>query len=296
MKKPSVLITGATGFIGQRFLQRIDKRRWQVFALGRRKPADFSMQGIADFFEQDISKPFRLNIPFDYVFHLAACNITHGGEPDLDIYRRMNVHGTQHVIEALSAQNLIVMSSAKVYARQGKAFNEQSVLGPARDYEKSKLEAEDICRTLYKGKLFILRSTNVVGPGQADKAIVPVCFKNALAGRPLEILAPLRTRLQLLYVDDLIDLFEKILAGQGMPGTYNVASPKAITLETLAKAIVRVCKSSSPVRSSIKGSVPFVPVDASKAKKTFQWQPKTPLESMLGDCHRYYKKAYEHKN
>ena len=293
MTKLNILITGATGFIGHAFLARLDKEQHNVFVLARSKPADFLMSGIQDFYEQDLNVPFQLNIPFDYVFHLAACNFTNVGQATKQQYQAINVEGTKNLIDALRVKKFIFMSTARVYRFQGMPLVEESPLGPVGLYEQSKLEAEEICRKqIPRENLIILRSTNIVGPGQADKALIPIFFKNALNDKPLTISVSAKTPLQLLSVEDMIDIFLNIISFPSAGGIYNIAPLEIVTIKTVAREVISLTHSRSTIECVNFKPADDSPVKVDKAIRVFQWRPKTEVKELLRQCYQYYKRIY----
>ena len=173
--KMNILVTGANGFIGRRLSSRLING-----PKGPSRPLLLS---------QDISKPFFIKRPFDFVIHLAAYNITNVGAKDAGLYTAVNVEGTRTFITSCSYERFIYLSTTKVYKNEGLPITEDSPLDPQGAYEQSKLKAEEVCRDHFKKEsLVILRSVNVMGWGQAPKAVLPVFFQKAKANQPLDII------------------------------------------------------------------------------------------------------------
>ena len=188
----SVLVTGANGFVGRALVQRLIADGHMVSGLDM-APDPVLVPGLQRFYAQDIGLPFDIAQPFDFVFHLAARNITHVGALDYAELQRVNVAGAQNVMRAVTAPDFVFMSTSKVYQQAGQPIDESSPTAPLADYERSKLEAEHALAALFAGqRLTIFRAVNIVGRGQAEKALVPVLFANAYAGRSLDIFALLK--------------------------------------------------------------------------------------------------------
>lgn len=280
MANLKILVTGANGFVGRALCRRLLDTGQKIYGLGLTQAG--AQQGFKKFYAIDISHPFELKEHFDFVFHFAAHNVTHVGSQSPDLYQQVNVRGTENVLNAVRARNFIFLSTAKVYRAQGVPLTENSALGPAGKYEKSKLLGENLCREIFtRGKLCVLRAVNIVGPGQPQKAVIPVLFKKAMAGEPLEIFGPAGSFLQLLYVEDAVDAFLRVIEQEGLAGNYNLASSDFIRLDELAERIKKICRSKSEIKLTNQTTVPFSQVIPAKLERALGWKATTSIPAIL---------------
>jgi nucleoside-diphosphate-sugar epimerase len=268
----NILVTGASGFIGRKLSSRLTAQGHHVFTLS-----------------QDISKPFYLNSPFDFVIHLAAYNITNIGAKDAELYTAVNVEGAKNLLQAVHAEKFIYLSTTKVYKNEGLPLTEDSPLAPQGAYEQSKLKAEEVCRSFFKKEsLVILRSVNVLGWGQAPKAVLPVFFQRARANQALDIINPSQL-MQFVYVEDLINAIEAVIRHESLCGIFNIAHEETVSLEQLARAIITLTRSSSVLNMAKNPSeIKFSPVICDKAYRSLGWKAKTGLSRIL----ELYDEAY----
>ena len=284
-KSYKILVTGASGFIGRAFIQTLNHNAHAVYGLDLHFPDSLKNYRLKDFYTVDLTKPFELKGSFDFVFHLAGYNVTHVGPREESLYLQVNVEGTKNLLKAAPIKNFIFLSTSKVYKNEGKVINEDSKVAPENDYEKSKLQAEIICQKYFKGShLTILRSVNIVGPGQSAKAVIPVFFENALAGKPLNIFVPGETHLQFVAVSDLIELFKATIEHGGLSGIFNVAPNEKIRIDELASQIIQLCGSRSKINFSNSSSVLFSEVDSKKINTALGWQTQRRLSEILKEC------------
>ncbi len=284
----NILVTGASGFVGRPLCRRLAVLGHDVFGLSASAPSSDLRSIFTEYYLHDLSEPFNLPETFDCVIHLAAYNVTHVGDTAADAYERVNVRGTQHLVTGVKTKRFIFLSTAKVYKNEGKPLTEDSPLAPAGAYERSKLEAEKICQTMVNEEdLVVLRSANIVGAGQALKAVVPVFFQKALRGEPLEIIVPRTTPMQFAAVPDVIAAFEAVLAHPQVHGTFNLASQEIITVEELARRIITLTRSSSALNVQDRPPVPAAPVIADKARRQLDWEAKISLDQLLQDYYTY---------
>lgn len=114
MKKPGVIITGATGFLGKQLVKRL-RDRYEIFGIGRRTPQQAGLPegpGL-HWFQANISEFETLREVFyhiqqladiDIVLHLAAYyDFAGDNNPQ---YRWTNVIGTRNVLELSTSLNL----------------------------------------------------------------------------------------------------------------------------------------------------------------------------------------------
>jgi len=150
-RKPLVLITGASGRIGSKLIERL-RAHYRIAAFDIR-PAE----GV-DFYNADISKPESVGealaaLKKDHgtkiaaVVHLAAF-YDFTGEDD-ERYRTINVEGTRHLIDglgALAVERLVYASTILVHepGRPGDLITEDTPIAPHWAYPQSKAEAEEI--------------------------------------------------------------------------------------------------------------------------------------------------------
>ncbi len=288
----NILVTGACGFIGRAFISLLLESPHRIFALDRNHALGKLPRSLVQFYIQDITKEFMIKEKFDFIFHLAACNVTHVDVSDLKAYCSVNVRGTENVIKATRTRYFIFLSTAKVYQTQSGSVDEAAPVAPKNDYEKSKLEAEDICRTYVPSdRLTILRSVNIAGPGQAEKAVIPMFFKNAYRGDPLKLIGSPETPLQLLYIADLLKAFDLIIAKQKGFGVLNLSCDETISLEDLAKEIIKTAGSVSKIEYPVDcQKAVFSKVLSQKAKDVLGWQACASIKESIQHCHRFYSK------
>lgn len=287
----NILVTGACGFIGRAFIHVLKETTHAVYGLDLECPEDFNTNDLTGFYKQDISREFVLETPFDFIFHLAACNLTHVGKVDYATYNMVNVQGTENLIKATSTKQFVFLSTTKVYEQQCGLIDETAKINPIGDYEKSKLQAENICQCYFKkDNLTILRSVNVVGPGQAEKAVIPVFLKKAFLNEPLKIIGSQKTILQLLCVRDLIKAFQLLLNEDKGKGIVNLCSEETIPLGDLAGLVIDICQSESRIHCFNVDEVPFSRINARKAQEVFGWRAEISVREMLSDSYKFYSK------
>jgi UDP-glucose 4-epimerase len=229
-----LLVTGATGYLGWRTSTILAERGHDVVTLtrpgGRERAAS---AGLHVDHHVDAGDPAaRLLVRgCDAVLHFAGVPDPARAREDPATAVRENVGTTVNLLEACAEHDaLLVLPST---ARAG--------LDPPPDpYGLSKRLGEEACR-LHRARACALRLTSVFGPGQvawegATGAIAAFAAR-ALDGRPISIPGdPSRTR-DFLYVDDLVDGLERLVAGGG-DGVLWAGSGVATALLDAARLVV----------------------------------------------------------
>ena len=169
-----ILITGASGFVGQHLINALVERfsPSSVRILDARPPSfalPSGVQATCGLIENPQSVATALH-GVEVVVHLAAK--VQPDSRDIQEMRRVNVDGTRSVYSAAAhagCKLFVHMSSAGIYGppRSPSRFKEGDVPAPVTPYQRTKWEAEEVLRNAdSKGTtLNILRPAGLYGPG-----------------------------------------------------------------------------------------------------------------------------------
>ncbi|MBC3618020.1 SDR family oxidoreductase [Vibrio metschnikovii] len=211
MKK--LLVTGASGFIGNKLLETFDFSLLKT--LGRDLPTDFPN---SQFFKQNIDATTNYSDALrgvDTVIHLAArVHIMNDSVVDpLKEFRLVNAHGTVNLAKQAAksgVKRFIFVSSIKVNGEStsfGHPFSHTDVHFPEDYYGQSKSEAESALLKLSQEtgiEVVIIRPTLVYGPGV--KANFASLMGLVAKGIPLPFGCITNNKRSLVSVDNLVDL------------------------------------------------------------------------------------------
>ena len=137
----SVLVTGATGFIGSRLVTELINKGYDVTSLIRKGKKGNSKSNIiyGDLTEENID--FK-ELEFDCVFHLASHTPL---EKNKKILEKVNLDGTKKLFEEIKTRtkSIIYISGLGVYGETGdKIIDETQDYNPNTSFVKIRLEAE----------------------------------------------------------------------------------------------------------------------------------------------------------
>lgn len=205
-----VLVTGASGFVGQSLIKALKQRDMNVVGVGRQltKSNAGTFFPVLDFTIQEAwQEPL---VGCDVVIHLAArVHIMSECSADpLTEFRKVNVDGTKCLAEVSARagiKRLIYLSSVKVNGEKTTSpYTELDVPDPQDPYGVSKWEAEQALHKISAKtglEVVILRSPLVYGAGV--KGNFAQMIKVLAKGIPLPLSSVQNLR-SLIYIENLV--------------------------------------------------------------------------------------------
>ncbi len=181
-----VLVTGATGFIGQHLVRALKENKLGINALVRDPDKARRLLGDGvNLIKGDIFDTGRLAEAVrdvDTVFHLVSKTHDFSSPAGIaDNYYRINVMGTRNLLEACRTGQLkqfVYFSSVKAMVEKiPYMIDEQFAPRPSTAYGKTKLEAEQMVRCFADRHRFaasILRLPLVYGPGNKGNILAMI--------------------------------------------------------------------------------------------------------------------------
>ncbi len=301
---PTVLVTGAAGFIGRHLCGHLRCRPGlRVIGLTRREPpAD---AGGIEWRRADLLDPSSLGaiiqeVGPDQVFHLAGLANPNRAKDRPDLARADNLTATENLYAALAGTPVRVLfaGTGHVYAATA-VVTEQTPVVPNGPYAESKAAADAVSGDA--GRRFglpvvLARLFNAIGPGQETGYAVPDWASQIAAaerrGGPLTLTprGSLADRKDLSDVRDVVValalLLERGQAGQ----VYNVASGESRGMgEVLGRLVAQAKVPVAWPRPTALG--PPLTVDVSKLHAATGWRPTTPFDRTLADVLDFWRAA-----
>jgi len=241
-----VLITGATGKIGNAVAHRLAERGDHVIALVRDPVrARGLLPASVEMAPGDVTDPESLRLAAAGAEAAVNCmGIFEQWTPDPDIFNRVNAAGARAVVEAArdaGAGRFVHTSTFDVFhAPRGGTVTEEVVADYEKStpYERSKQLAERlVIQEAAEGEgleLVIVNPAGIIGPGPWAKGGFDPTLRDLLRGR-LPVVPP--GGMSLTYVDDAADAHVAAL-DRGLAGErYIVAGGYATIREICASAV-----------------------------------------------------------
>jgi UDP-glucose 4-epimerase len=243
-----VLVTGGSGFIGSHVVDRLRARGHEPVIIDT-SPSTYHPLGevpivIGDIADRDTAR--RAARGCDAVLHLAAVADVNDVVADPVHADRVNVHGTQMILEAArhcGIERVVYASTVWVYgnAPGEEPFTEEAWLAPpAHFYTATKLAGEMYCRSytqLYGVEHTILRFGIPYGPRSRPAAVAAAFVARATEGKALTIAGDGRQTRQFVYVSDLADGVVAALAPAARNEVFNLVGDEQTSIRQIADAV-----------------------------------------------------------
>jgi UDP-glucose 4-epimerase len=171
-RKPVVLVTGASGFVGRHVAPTLAREGWSV-RRAVRSPDGMDDEVVIESIGPETDWTAALE-GVDAVVHLAARVHHKHEEHAVQLYRNVNIAGTLHLARCAATagvRQFIFVSTVLVHGRSNEGrspFSEDDILTPRGLYGMSKAAAEAGLRTLARDsemKISVIRPPLVYGAG-----------------------------------------------------------------------------------------------------------------------------------
>jgi nucleoside-diphosphate-sugar epimerase/GT2 family glycosyltransferase len=214
LENEPVLVTGGTGFIGQRLVQELLRQGADVTVLTRdpEQAAALWPGGHLRFARGDLESPQSLAAACDgigTVFHLASCAHMLDDVADHSLrHLQVTEHGTLELLkvaESARVARLVFVSSVKAMGEEHKRrLDESCVPQPETAYGVAKLHAEEVVLAAGRRgamRVAVLRLPMVYGPG--NKGNLPRMIE-AIRQDRFPPLPNVYNRRSMVHVDDVV--------------------------------------------------------------------------------------------
>ncbi len=244
----TILVTGATGFLGAALTRALVKQGQQVRILARdekkaREQFGDAVGSAITLIRGEITDTEKVRQAVDgatVIYHLVG-RLYHPSVP-AELYHETHVVGTRIIIEACKQQSqlqrFVHCSTTGIFGVTGNTpADEDAPLGPTNPYEATKLEGEMVALKAHKDfglPVTVIRPGLVYGPG--DLHLLGF-FTSIKKGIPCLIDGG-KAMIHPVYIDDMTDAF--LLSAErpeAIGRSYNIAGDLPVTFRELSTAI-----------------------------------------------------------
>ncbi|HPO12617.1 MAG TPA: GDP-mannose 4,6-dehydratase [Candidatus Hydrogenedentes bacterium] len=258
-----ILITGAAGFIGSHLSEALLARGDRVIGLDdfntfydpgikRRNLAPSQKNDRFILYDRDICDEAGVRMVFEreqpeVVVHLAARAGVRPSLKDPNLYHRVNVIGSQHILDAcrdFKPSHLVFASSSSVYGgNKDVPFKESNpVIRPISPYAATKRMNElqaHVYSHIYGVHVTMLRFFTVYGPRQRPDMAIHKFTKAILNGDPVPMFGDGTMQRDYTYIDDIIDGVVRCVDRPFLYEIFNLGEHHTTSLRELIDLIAK---------------------------------------------------------
>lgn len=296
-----VVVTGGAGFLGSHLCERLLARGDEVVCLDNFLTG--SPENVAHLVENAAFRLIRYDVT-DYVHVVGPVDLVlHFASPASPIdYLKLPIEtlkvgsiGTLHALGLAKEKGarIILASTSEVYGdptvhpQPETYWGNVNPVGPRGVYDEAKRYAEALTlayRTTHAVDTGIVRIFNTFGPRMRanDGRAIPNFIRQAISGEPVTVAGDGTQTRSICYVTDLVTGV-LAMADSGHPGPVNIGNPHEISMLDLAKWIIDLVGSTSPI-VHIDRPVDDPTIrqpDTTLARELLGWEPAVPIEEGL---------------
>jgi len=303
------IISGAAGFIGSHFCDRLIAEGHSVLALdnlitgSRRNLEHLRSNRNFEFRECDVTGPLNVEGPVDGVLHLASLaspkdyleHPIETLESGSTATRRMLELARERDADFLLTSTSECYGDPLVHPQVETYWGNVNPVGPRSCYDESKRYAEAITMAYHRVhgvRTHIARIFNTYGPRMQlhDGRVVPAFLDQSLRGEPVTVFGDGSQTRSFCYVSDLVDgLYRLFLSEERYP--VNLGNPEEMTILQFAERIAEFTGSQAPIefRPLPQDDPKKRQPDISKARRVLGWEPKVTLPEGMSKTVEYFR-------
>lgn len=288
--KPTILITGAGGFIGSHLLPELKENFKVIIA----PPA--SILDIRN--EEKVLKLPKAK----FVIHLAGIIDVPFSWEDPGQVISTNTIGTANILDycVKNKASLIYPSSYAYGDPKYLPTDEKHPVKSENPYAVSKLAAESLCGVYQKKyglNVTIFRIFNVYGPGQSMKMVIPKMIAGLIDRNCIEVQTG-KPKRDMVFISDVVESFLLALKNGNGLVVYNVGSGKSYSVREMAKKLIKISGGSAKFidkKTPRSNDIPETMANIKKIQQQLGWRPKVNIDEGLEKTYSWFLTNYSQK-
>lgn len=248
-----VMVTGATGFIGNHVVKKLLTKNHHVITVARNidKAKSMSWFDQVDFIQCDLQKEFQPCLKSEYIPDVLV-HLAWPGLPNFKSYFHINENLTAnlkflHAVVLAGVKRLMVAGTCLEYGMQSGPLSEAMPTEPSTPYGLAKDVLRKSLQLLQKEKVFSLqwaRLFYMYGDGQQDKSILRQLDRAIDEGSDVFNMSEGNQLRDYLPVEKVAEKFVHLVENPSCDGVINCCSGKPTSIIDLVTQRCRERKSS----------------------------------------------------
>ena len=289
--KPTLVITGSSGFVGQKLVAAAVKSEYKVIGIDIEKVETLECEQ----FKIDLANEDFYNLvpKNSVIIHLASLSDDTSCKKNPLGAIEANLKATARVVDnanRLNSLQLIFASSEWVYPEKSEyceQFETDSLdLANLNSlYAISKLTGESLIRTICKIPYSLLRFGIIYGPRKLPGSAVESIALKISQETNIEV-GSSKTSRSFIYIDDLIEGILKVIKiGNSIAGVIpiNISGNKLYSLGEIVEIVNQFLE--KKVKITETGTIPSIRnPNIQRAREILGWEPKTTLIDGVTKC------------
>lgn len=309
-----VFITGAAGFIGSHLADHLLSRGDTVCAVdnfneyydplikranvsGAQNHEHYSLHE-CDICDGHALRELMGDFRADVVVHLAARAGVRPSLEDPQLYHRVNIIGSQHILDGcreFTPSHLVFASSSSVYGGITEVPFRESMtadrlISPYAATKRMNELMSHVYHHLYGLNVTLLRFFTAYGPRQRPDMAIHKFVRLISEGNPIPMFGDGSTARDYTYIDDIIDGVVKSIDNPFGYEIFNLGEHHTTTLRELIDKIGAAMDVAPKIeRLPVQpGDVTITYADISKARDMLGYAPKTSIDDGIGEFVRWF--------
>jgi len=307
MNSKNLIVTGGAGFIGSHLSEYLLDKNYCLTIIDNFDsfyPRSVKEQNIDHFKSHPNVRLLELDIlnyqglidaldgEYDAIIHLAA---KAGVRPSIENpkdYQKVNVEGTQNMLEVARKKNIsqfLFASSSSVYGiNQNVPWKESDgLLKPISPYASTKISCElmgHVYSHLYGIRFLSMRFFTVYGPRQRPDLAINTFSRKILNEELISFFGNGNTKRDYTFVSDIVDgVYKALYYTDTMYEIFNFGNSNAISLSEMLNELESVLNKKAIIEKVPEqpGDVSLTFADIEKAKEKLGYKPQTNFREGL---------------
>ena len=294
-KQRTVLVTGASGFIGSRLCERLRGLGAVVHGVSRRQRNDGVVYRWwqSDLDDEVATRRLVESVAPEFIFHLASFV---SGKREMEFVLPALRSNLMSTVNLLMSATEFGVSKLVLTGSLEEAEGDTATATPSSPYAPAKGAASTYARmfhTLYGTPVVTARLFMVYGPNQKDRTkLIPYVTLSLLRGQLPQLMSGSR-EVDWIHVDDVIDAYLCLVMKEGINGeSVDIGSGKLTSVRGVVERLVEIVLPGAEPEFGSVADRPLERVRVANIERTYSltgWKPKIPLTEGLKQTVAWYR-------